>query len=264
MRVSDGQVFGGRRRRLRKARRRGRAEDLAICRRGEGVDSNSGDSIMATEDQIAANRANAQRSTGPRTQAGKARSRYNATTHGLTGSQVLLAGEDPAEFEVLQRELFEDLQPGSRAEADVVSQLAINMWRLRRIPRIEAAMALRKSFLRSRDQNGMFGRTGWDDAAERAADAELSGLYPDLSPQDLRSMKALGELIDKEGLVDMTRLATYEDKISRQIDRGLKRLATLKAMRATPTEENIGDSGSGTASVTDDPTMPDGETEAVH
>jgi len=38
---------------------------------------------MATEKQIAANRRNAKKSTGPRTQEGKARSRMNALRHGL-------------------------------------------------------------------------------------------------------------------------------------------------------------------------------------
>src|SRR4051812_18663499 len=40
---------------------------------------------MATEKQIAANHANAKRSTGPRTLAGKQRSAQNAYRHGLSG-----------------------------------------------------------------------------------------------------------------------------------------------------------------------------------
>ena len=42
---------------------------------------------MATLKQIAANRANAERSTGPRTRAGKARSRLNSWKHGLTAAR---------------------------------------------------------------------------------------------------------------------------------------------------------------------------------
>jgi hypothetical protein len=49
---------------------------------------------LATERQIAANRLNAQRSTGPRTEAGKANSRRNALKHGLTAEKMLLEYED--------------------------------------------------------------------------------------------------------------------------------------------------------------------------
>ncbi len=50
---------------------------------------------MATAAQIAANQANAQKSTGPKTPPGKAASSRNATKHGLSGSTTaaLLASE---------------------------------------------------------------------------------------------------------------------------------------------------------------------------
>ena len=44
---------------------------------------------MATEKQIAANRANAKHSTGPRTAAGKLKSSRNAHRHGLSGPMPL-------------------------------------------------------------------------------------------------------------------------------------------------------------------------------
>ena len=59
---------------------------------------------MATEKQIAANRANAKRSTGPRTTAGKIRSSRNAYRHGLSGS-VPLDHSSVAKVSLIAREL---------------------------------------------------------------------------------------------------------------------------------------------------------------
>ena len=45
---------------------------------------------MSTPKQIAANRRNAQKSTGPRTTAGKAKTRLNPLKHGLTAETIVL------------------------------------------------------------------------------------------------------------------------------------------------------------------------------
>jgi hypothetical protein len=49
---------------------------------------------MASDRQISANRANALKSTGPRTDTGKANSAQNALTHGLTAQAALLRNEN--------------------------------------------------------------------------------------------------------------------------------------------------------------------------
>ena len=54
---------------------------------------------MASEKQIAANRANSKKSTGPKTYRGRARSAMNATTHGLTSKTIAMLHEDSIEFE---------------------------------------------------------------------------------------------------------------------------------------------------------------------
>ena len=87
--------------------------------------------------QLAANRSNAQLSTGPRTQAGLAKSSKNALKHGLTGQTVLLDTDDIAEYERHVAEYFNDLSPVGQVETDLVISIAQTMWRLKRIPSLE-------------------------------------------------------------------------------------------------------------------------------
>ncbi|HZQ53583.1 MAG TPA: hypothetical protein VFB14_15380 [Bryobacteraceae bacterium] len=95
---------------------------------------------MATNAQINANRANAQLSTGPTSEAGKARSSKNAVTTGLTGRTVLLPAEDAALYESHCLEFLERHQPADEAEKALVQSLADTEWRLQRIPSLEAGI----------------------------------------------------------------------------------------------------------------------------
>jgi len=90
--------------------------------------------------RVISNRANAQLSTGPKTEAGKAASSQNAIRHGLTSKQVVIPGEDPAEYDAHRADLIETLQPANPIEAGLVEELAANSWRLKRAHRIETAV----------------------------------------------------------------------------------------------------------------------------
>jgi hypothetical protein len=92
---------------------------------------------MTTLQQIVANRANAQRSTGPKTEAGKGRSRLNAWKHGLTAKKIIIAGEKAKQFESFRAQLWEDFQPESGIESVLMDRLAGLGWRLLRAPRFE-------------------------------------------------------------------------------------------------------------------------------
>jgi hypothetical protein len=93
---------------------------------------------MATEAQSTANRRNAQLSTGPRTQAGRARSSRNALKSGIYAESEIIPGEDPAELAQLTAEYYESIQPQGRGEAALVDQVIRADWKLRRISRAEA------------------------------------------------------------------------------------------------------------------------------
>ena len=95
---------------------------------------------MASEKQLEANRTNAQKSTGPRTNAGKAHSRLNSRKHGLTAKTLVIVGENADDFDHLRAELMNEHDPQSALECELVERLAGILWRLRRLPFFEAAI----------------------------------------------------------------------------------------------------------------------------
>ncbi len=78
------------------------------------------------------------RSTGPRTAAGKQRSSMNALTHGLTSRSPVLPSEDPAAYQHHCRQFFDEYQPATPTESQLTQELADTAWRLNRIPHLEA------------------------------------------------------------------------------------------------------------------------------
>ncbi len=93
--------------------------------------------------QLAANRANAQLSTGPTTAQGKAKTSLNAVKTALTGRTVLLHSDDVAEYQRYLTDYEKELQPVGRRESDLVQSIVDTVWRLRRIPGLETAIFAR-------------------------------------------------------------------------------------------------------------------------
>jgi len=94
----------------------------------------------ASPRQIAANRLNASRSTGPNSAAGGARSSFNALHHGLFAKDVVLPGEDRAAYDALFASLCADLSPVGPMEEGMVKRAADIWWRLGRTAAIEAGL----------------------------------------------------------------------------------------------------------------------------
>ena len=95
---------------------------------------------MTSGKQIAANRRNAAKSTGPKSKAGKNIVSLNALKHGLQAEHVVIPGEDAEAFEALLDGLKGDWQPVGTREGLLVERIACWTWRLRRLGITETAM----------------------------------------------------------------------------------------------------------------------------
>jgi hypothetical protein len=156
---------------------------------------------MATAAQIAANRRNAQHSTGPRTEEGKAAVRLNSVTHGLRTSDNVLPDEDVQAFRELETAFYQRYQPKGPAEFFCVEKMILSFWRSRRVGRIEADLYLH--------------------------------FYPHKSVAKNGGHGALGQsfTIDSLGRDNFSRLARYETNLDRAFYRASKELQTLQKLR---------------------------------
>src|SRR5882757_9861254 len=95
---------------------------------------------MATPAQINANRANAQKSTGPRSPEGKSAARFNALKHGLDAESVIIPGEDPAQYEQLASDYEAEWNPQTPSETFHVDTMLRADWSKRRLQKLEAEL----------------------------------------------------------------------------------------------------------------------------
>ena len=93
-----------------------------------------------SEAQRTACQQNAQHSTGPRTDAGKAKARLNAVKHGLTAKLPVLPFEKAEDFEALRDGFLNDFAPQSTYQKFLVTQLATHAWRILRSQQVEIGL----------------------------------------------------------------------------------------------------------------------------
>ncbi len=105
----------------------------------EPADLPRGAIMVASIQQLNANRSNALKSAGPRSEAGKAVSRRNSTRHGILSTKLLLDDEDEQAFEDLVVELTDTLKPNGALERTMVERIGITLWRQRRLVGAETA-----------------------------------------------------------------------------------------------------------------------------
>ena len=129
--------------------------------------------------QLAANRANAQHSTGPTSPAGRAASSQNRTTHGLArhnATFILLATEDPTGFEALKAGLAAEHQPATETESIFVLTMAESHWLANRAQNLQA--------------------TCFDETTGKIADPKMFSLYLRYQTTHTRAFhKSLNDLL---------------------------------------------------------------------
>jgi hypothetical protein len=95
---------------------------------------------MISEKQLEANRANAQKSTGPRTEAGKQRSCLNAFRHGLTSQSMVMPEEDMEAYNNFTAGIVASLAVIGALEHQLAQSYATFQWRINRAAAIEETM----------------------------------------------------------------------------------------------------------------------------
>jgi hypothetical protein len=152
----------------------------------------------------ARNRANASRSTGPKTEAGKHRSSLNAMRHGLTGHTVVLPAEDLNAYNAFTEKCFAELKPVGFLEKQFAQIVADTTWRLHRIPALESNLIA----------------LGFDEHSN-----SISTEHPE----------AHAALVIIEAMREQTRalntISMHGERLSRQLERTLQRLQTLQSQR---------------------------------
>lgn len=122
---------------------------MVLTRRNELTSPRDGiamkQKMTVTDKKLAANRRNAQLSTGPRTVQGKDNSKFNAVTIGLFAKYVVIPMCDGqasrSKYNRLLADLRMELSPVGTVEGFYVEEMAKSMWRLRRAARAEGGSA---------------------------------------------------------------------------------------------------------------------------
>src|ERR1700685_1852413 len=160
--------------------------------------------------QLNANITNAQKSSGPKTEKGKHRTRLNAYRHGLTGQIRLLTAEENEAFELHCAGIRASLEPVGALETELAQSIAEDHWRLKRARAIETGIFAA----------GVLGQLGHPYGGIREDPAQV--------PIDEALSKAHTWIAKSE---NFQLLALYEQRIHRAIEKNMAELRTLRAER---------------------------------
>ncbi len=167
-----------------------------------------------SEARLAANRENAQKSTGPVTPEGKAKSSLNAVKHGLTGATVMFANAaDAKNYARHSADYQQQFQPVGPEESALAQSIADIRWRLATIPVLELGVIALGS-------------------------AEIIDTNPDFWNKPENQTKLIIE-VRRRNEKELRNLALQENRLSRRRERETAELRTLQAARKAREEEAL-------------------------
>jgi hypothetical protein len=167
---------------------------------------------MTSAAQVIANVGNAQKSTGPKTEPGKHRTRLNAYRHGLTGQICIFGAAEQQAFDRHCDGIRDSLEPVGALELDLAQSIAEDRWRLTRARALECGIfAL-----------GQCGQPGSEDPGQLQIDSALS---------QARTWLAEGQ--------NLLLLALYEQRIHRAIEKNTAELRSLQTERRTTRQQAL-------------------------
>lgn len=181
--------------------------------------------------QLAARRANAMKSTGPRTPEGKAVVRFNALKHGFFACDVVnpvLDGPLRAEeFNSILDALLDEFQPQSARERILIDEVAACCWRVRRLLRYECREtwrdedAYRRNAATERPTESLLATMGYDHYAVRRRTA--------------RKLRRSGlDTFTLPSYSDVDKIVRFDRTVKRNLFRALDSLARIQAARSCP------------------------------
>jgi len=147
-------------------------------------------SKIISQRKIEANRRNAKKSTGPKTEEGKARSAMNSIKYGIYSDKYLIKDESYEEFDNYRRKILKCLNPTNAVLFDMATHVVSNGWEYQRCTLLESKILNSKSLKHDaeRKQNNEAAKqiiVSWQDSPELEAKYGALEEYSKNEPTDL-------------------------------------------------------------------------------
>ena len=168
--------------------------------------------------KVLANRNNAKKSTGPRTENGKAWAKRNAVKHGLRAEHIITVGENKIEFEELKDQFVKELQPIDIISMQLVNRIVLTAWNLQRSDKIQSGMLAYEMLSYEADE--------YKSKLKEIHHADFAGSQIKVPYQNL--LMGLSFLRDCNSSNAMVKLGSYETRLLNRYSQLLEQLKKYK------------------------------------